>query len=251
MLPLAAWSLLVEEPSRDADTAIKHVHRWAGFSESPTDTLEVETAMRGLRRTIGKAPAETRTLRLLVEACPETLIGLRDRALLLIGFAGAFRRSARVALDVGDVVFRHEGLVVTIRKDTTDQEQAGREIGIPDGSNPTTCPVRTLRQWVDAAQLTDEPLFRSFSKAKGVQHRRIASEDVARIIKRRCRDAGLDPSAYSGHSLRAGFVTSAALAGVQERIIAEQTGHESMRVLRKYIRKGSLFRDNAATNVGL
>ncbi len=101
------------------------------------------------------------------------------------------------------------------------------------------------------AQIAAGPIFRSFSKAKGLQNRRIYPEDVARIIKRRCRDAGLDPAAYSGHSLRAGFVTSAALAGVQERLIADQTGHESMRVLRRYIRKGSLFRENAATKIGL
>lgn len=237
-------------------SSIKHFHRWMKYSESPTDTVEVETVLRGIRRTIGtdqqgKAPATTPTLRTLVEACPDTLIGLRDRALLLIGFAGAFRRSPLVALDVSDIAFRHEGLVIHIRKDKTDQEQQGRDIGIPYGSNPTTCPVRALRAWLDVAAITEGAVFRSFDKRKNLQTGRIAPDDVARIIKRRCKDAGIDPTTYAGHSLRAGFVTSAAEAGVQERVIAEQTGHESMRVLRRYIRKGSLFRDNPAAKVGL
>lgn len=238
-------------------SAIKHFHRWAGFSESPTDTVEVETLMRGIRRTIGtaqpgKAPALTATIRQLVEVCPaDTLIGMRDRALLLLGFAGAFRRSALVALNMSDVAFQHDGLVVTIRRDKTDQEGHGREIGIPYGSTPITCPVRTLRQWLDQAQITGGPIFRSFSKRRVLQAQRLHADEVARIVKRRCRDAGIDPTAYAGHSLRAGFVTAAAMAGVQERVIAEQTGHESMRVLRKYIRKGTLFHDNPAAKVGL
>lgn len=237
-------------------SSIKHFHRWMKYSESPTDTVEVETVLRGIRRTIGtdqqgKAPATTPTLRTLVEACPDTLIGLRDRALLLIGFAGAFRRSPLVALDVADIAFRHEGLVIHIRKDKTDQEQQGRDIGIPYGSNPTTCPVRALRAWLDAAAITEGAVFRSFNRQRILKETRIYPEDVARIVKRRCKDAKIDPTTYSGHSLRAGFVTSAAEAGVQERVIAEQTGHESMRVLRKYIRKGSLFRDNPAAKVGL
>lgn len=237
-------------------SSIKYWHRCMRFSESPTDTVEVETVLKGIRRTIGtdqqgKSPATTPMLRKLVETCPATLIGLRDRALLLVGFAGAFRRSPLVALDVADVEFRHEGLVVHIRKDKTDQEQQGREIGIPYGSNPATCPVRALRAWLDSANITEGPIFLSFDPRRKLQQKRITPDDVARIIKRRCKDAGVDPATYAGHSLRSGFVTSAAEAGVQERIIADQTGHESMRVLRKYIRKGSLFRENAAAKVGL
>lgn len=237
-------------------SSIKHFHRWMKFSESPTDTVEVETVLKGIRRAIGtdqqgKAPTTTPMLRKLVEACPSTLIGFRDRALLLVGFAGAFRRSPLVALNVEDIEFRHEGLVVLIRKDKTDQEKQGREIGIPYGSNPTTCPVRALRTWLDSAEIKEGPIFLSFDKGRNLQQVRVNPDDVARIIKRRCKDAGIDPAAYAGHSLRSGFVTAAAEAGVQERIIADQTGHESMRVLRKYIRKGSLFRENAAAKVGL
>lgn len=237
-------------------SSIKHFHRWASFSESPTDTTEVETVLRGVRRTIGtaqhgKAPATTPTIRQLVDACPDSLMGLRDRALLLVGFAGAFRRSTLVALNVEDLSFQHEGLVITLRKDKTDQEQAGREIGVPYGSTPSTCPVRTLKRWLEQSRITEGAVFRSFTPKQALQPHRLSPEDVARIVKRHCKTAGIDPKEYAGHSLRAGFVTAAALAGVQERIIAEQTGHESMRVLRKYIRKGTLFQENAAAKVGL
>jgi site-specific recombinase XerD len=236
--------------------AIKYRHHLRGY-ESPTNTAGVETVLAGIRRAIGreqkgKAPATTPRLREMVASCDTTLIGLRDRALLLLGFAGAFRRSALVALDVEDLDFQDGGIVVTIRRDKTDQEGEGREIGIPYGSDPATCPVRAVRNWLTKAQITMGALFRSCSpKGTSVKDQRLGDGDVARIIKRRCKLAGLDPKRYAGHSLRAGFATSAALAGVQERVIAEQTGHKNMLVLRKYIRKGTLFAENAATKVGL
>lgn len=236
--------------------SIKHFHRWASFADSPTDTPQVETVLKGIRRTIGihqteKAPATTDILRQLVDACPDTLLGLRDRTLLLVGFAGAFRRSALIALNVDDLTFRYEGLTILIRRDKTDQEGEGREIGIPYGSNPITCPVRTLKQWIERANITTGAIFRSFNKHHQIKQARISPEDVARIIKRRCSGAGIDARDYAGHSLRAGFVTSAAVAGVQEWLIAEQTGHQTTRVLRKYIRKAKLFDGNPAGKVGL
>lgn len=237
-------------------SALKHFHRWAGFPESPTNAVEVETVMRGIRRSLGtaqrgKAPTSTAMLRRMLSSCPSTLIGLRDSAVLLVGFAGAFRRSALVALDAQDVEFREEGLVVLIKRDKTDQEGQGRVIGIPYGSNPDTCPVRVLRRWLCDAAITEGPVFRSFSPHGDIQSRRLGAEDVARIVKKTCAAAGIDPKDFAGHSLRAGFVTTAAEAGEQERVIAEQTGHQSMAVLRTYIRKGSLFRNNPAAKLGL
>lgn len=235
--------------------AIRHYHAVNGF-QSPTDTTGIELTMRGVRRQhgtaqTGKAAATVDTLRKLVAVCDMSLAGLRDRALLLVGYAGAFRRSALVALEMRDLTFQAEGLRVLIRKDKTDQEQRGRTIGIAYGSHYETCPVRSLRAWLDAAGITEGPVFRTFTGHGSVRKNPLDGGDVARIVKRRCEEAGLDPEAYAGHSLRAGFATQAAMNGVQERTIAKQTGHKSMEVLRRYIREGELFRDNASTEVGL
>lgn len=174
----------------------------------------------------------------------------RDRALLLVGFAGAFRRSELVALTVADVRFAHEGLIVTLRRSKTDQEGQGTTRGITYGSNPATCPVRALQGWIADAQLTDGPLFRSMKYGK-LQPGGLDGRDVARLLKRAARGAGLDPTHFSGHSLRAGLATAAAAAGVSERAIMSQTGHKSLTVMRRYIREGSLFRDNPSGQVGL
>ncbi len=180
----------------------------------------------------------------------ELLDGVGDRALLLLGFAGAFRRAELVGLDVEDLTETDEGLEVMIRRSKTDQEGAGRKVGVPFGSDPATCPVRSVRAWRQAAGVDTGPLFR------GVLHGRLVSErlstlGVARAVKRAAKAAGLDPSKFSGHSLRAGLVTCAARAGKSLNAIMEQTGHRSVPMVRRYIRDASLFKDNAAAGIGL
>ncbi|MGH7732529.1 MAG: site-specific integrase, partial [Gemmatimonadales bacterium] len=142
-------------------------------------------------------------------------------------------------------------LVVTIRRAKTDQEGAGEKVGVPYGSNPATCPVRTLTAWKEAASITVGPLFRPVDRHGNVAPTALSGLAVALIVKGRAEEAGLDPEDFSGHSLRAGLATSAAAAGVPERIIAATTRHKSMTVLRRYIREGDLFRENAAAAVGL
>lgn len=235
-------------------SGIIHYHRMAGY-ESPAEGREVRTVMRGIRRTKGMAPTEklpvvTATLKAMAEVLPNTLIGCRDRALLLLGFAGALRRSELVGLEVKDAQITREGIVLTIRRSKTDQEGQGMVKGIAYGSNPDTCPVRALQTWLEDAQINDGMLFRSLRHG-WVQSRGLDGRDVARIVKRAAEAAGLDPANFSGHSLRAGLATAAAAAGVSERAIMEQTGHKSLVVMRRYIRKGSLFRDNASAQVGL
>lgn len=222
----------------------------------PTKDVDVETTMRGIRREKGsapdaKAPAVTDILRQMIEALPEDVRGQRNRALLLLGFAGAFRRSELVSLDVADIQFTNDGVIAWIRRSKTDQEGQGTTKGIPYGSTPHTCPVRALRVWLDAAGMTDGPLFRPIDRHGNVRSRRLTDHSVAQIVKQGAAAAGLNPKQFSGHSLRAGLATAAAQAGVSERVIMQQTGHKNLTVLRRYIREGSLFRENAAAKVGL
>jgi len=234
--------------------AISRAHQLAGHP-SPTTDAGVRTVAAGIRRTKGtaqegKAPAVTRELRAMVAALPPTLLGRRDCALLLVGFAGAFRRSELVALDVADVAETADGLVVTLRKSKTDQEGAGRKVGIPYGSHTTSCPVRALRAWLTAAGVAEGALFRGVDRHGRVLGR-LSDKGVARVVQRAAAAAGLDPTKYAGHSLRAGLATAAAQGGAPERAIMAQTGHKSVSMVRRYIRDGELFTDNAAAYTGL
>ena len=140
----------------------------------------------------------------MVEGTDAGLIGTRDRALILLGFAGAFRRSELVGLDVEDCAFTREGLTVLLRRSKTDQEGQGRKVGIPYGSNPDTCPVRSTQAWLEQVGITKGPLFRSITRHGHVQEGGLAGLDVARVIKKLAQRAGLDAAKYAGHSLRAG-----------------------------------------------
>jgi integrase len=237
--------------------AISKAHQAAGY-ESPTSMKHaaVSETWKGIRRVhgvaqVGKAPVLTSELRTMLRRLPDRLIGVRDRALLLIGFAGAFRRSELVALTVEDCEFTSDGLVITLRRSKTDQEGEGRKIGIPYGSNPETCPVRSLRGWLDAAAIAAGPLFLSITRHGKLGARGMSANAVALVVKRHVTAVGLDGKRYAGHSLRAGLATSAAAAGVSERAIMNQTGHKSTAMVRRYIRDGSLFRENAAAALGL
>lgn len=224
--------------------------------ESPTHHAIVRNTMKGIRRTLGtapvqKAPALTEDIRTMVDATDAGLIGVRDRALILLGFAGAFRRSELVGLNLEDCAFGKDGLTITLRRSKVDQEGVGRKIGIPYGSNPETCPVRNVQAWIESAGITSSSLFRSINRHGQIQQRRLAGLDVARILKKLAERAGLDAAKYAGHSLRAGHATSAAIAGASERSIMNQTGHRSVQMVRRYIREGSLFRENSGGKLGL
>jgi site-specific recombinase XerD len=235
--------------------AIAEAHKAMGM-DSPTSAGIVRATMKGIRRTVGtaaaqKTPTLTDDIRAMVDVTDAGIIGLRDRALLLLGFAGAFRRSELVSLNVEDCTFSKDGLTVTLRRSKTDQDGAGRKIGIPYGANPETCPVRTVQGWMEIAAITSGPLFRSISRHGQVQPVRLSGIDVSRVVKKLAVRAGLDPARYAGHSLRAGHATAAAIAGASERSIMNQTGHRSVQMVRRYIRDGSLFRENSAGKLGL
>jgi site-specific recombinase XerD len=235
--------------------AISAAHRAAGY-DSPTKTEAVRLVRRGVRRTFGTAqrrvrPITVSELRTMVKGLGTDSGGCRDHALLLLGFAGALRRSELVGLDVEDVTEGPDGLTVRLRRSKTDQEGAGRTVGIPYGSNPSTCPVRAWRAWLELSGITEGPAFRSVDRHGRIGITRLTAQAVALVVKGHAARAGLDSSEVAGHSLRAGLATAAAEAGVPERVIAATTGHKGTAMLRRYIREGSLFRENAASAVGL
>ena len=212
--------------------------------------------MAGIRRTHGTAqrrvaPMLPGQLRAVSAALPAGLLGLRDRALLLLGFAGALRRSNLAALAVEDLAFTADGLEVTLRRSKTDQEGAGFKVGVPFGSDPATCPVRAVKAWLEAAQLTAGPLFREVTRHGHVEAAALAGGSIARIVKRSAEAAGLNSATFSGHSLRAGLATAAAKAGKSTHAIMRQTGHKSADMVARYVREASLFSDNAAAGIGL
>lgn len=235
--------------------AIGQEHRKAGLPNPFTHPRVVEV-WGGVRRALGVAQDRkdailTADLRQMLQPLTEATIDVRDRALMLLGFAGAFRRSELVALDAGDVRFVADGLEVTLRRSKTDQEGQGRLIGIPYGSNLITCPVRAVRAWLERSGIVDGPLFRSVDRSGNVAPTRLTAAAVALIVKRHAQRIGLDPARFAGHSLRAGFATSAALAGVDALEISRQTGHKSLSMVQRYTRPATIWQMNAAHRVGL
>ena len=236
-------------------SSISVTHQAAGLA-TPTSDIVVHSTWSGIRRTNGvaqtaKSALLTDDIWAMITTLPDTLLGKRDVCLLLLGFASALRRSELVALDVCELVETNDGLVVTVTRSKTDQEGEGRQIGLPYGSDPTTCPVRTHRDWIQASRSkTDRCSDPSTVTGTSERHDSLIAL-VAIIVKRTAQAAGLDPKLVAGHSLRSGMATSAARAGATEAQIMNQTGHKSLPVLRRYIRRGSLFNDNAAAKLGL
>jgi integrase len=205
----------------------------------PTDAPEVRTVMAGLRRTLGtapnkKAPVTRGDLQRMVESLPDSLTGLRDRAMLLVGFAGAFRRSELVALDVKHVAFLEDRMVITLPRSKTDQEGRGAKKHLPRVGG-AICPVAALQGWLVSAGIRSGPLFRKVDRWGNVGDQRLNDKTVARIIKAAAQAAGLNPDVVSGHSLRSGFITSAAGRNIAEWKIQQVSTHKSVEVLRGYI----------------
>src|SRR5215470_12131756 len=225
--------------------AIRHAHKLSGRA-SPTEDERVKATERGIRRTIGtastkKQPATHERLLAMVATNDRSLASLRDRALLLIGFAGALRRSELVALDVDDVAVTRLGLRVVVRRSKTDG--APTTIAIARGRR--ACPVKALKAWLAAAEISEGPLFRRVNKAGRVLPQRLSAQSVALIVKARAQRAGLDATQFSGHSLRAGFLTSAAKSGASIFKMMDVSRHRSVQALKGYIRDGEMFANHA------
>lgn len=214
--------------------AIRYAHKLAGH-EPPTNSEAVKATLRGIRRTTGsapvrKAPATADRILAMVGKADANVKGLRDRALLLLGFAGAFRRSELVALDIADLQFCDGGLRVTIRKSKTDQEGLGANIAITRGL--TACPVDAVRAWINAAKIKEGALFRPVTRTGKVSARQLSARAVAELVKTYARRAGLKAANFSGHSLRSGFLTSAAARGASIFKMMDVSRHKSVDTLR-------------------
>lgn len=240
--------------------AITSAHRQAGYADSPASprrNFVVREVLAGIKRTLGTAqhgadPLLAGDIRRVVAATPENLLGLRDRALILVGYSGAFRRSELASiLEVEDLTFSECGLYIRMRRSKTDQEQQGRTLAVPVGEHRETCPVRALRAWLETAGITSGAVFRAVDRHGKVATHALSPRSVAKILKRAAARAGIDAAAIAGHSLRAGMATQAALNGAQERDIAKTTGHRSTAMVRRYIRDADPFRNNASARLGL
>lgn len=232
---------------------VSQTHRERGL-ESPTAHEMVRRVLRGIAREKGTAQRrkaavsldDLRALLLAIEG--DAGHALRDRAILLLGFAAALRRSEIAALTVEDLSFDQRGLLVTIQRSKTDQEGAGQQIAVPFVPDASLCAVTAVRRYLDACGITTGPVFRSLDLRRMLTEKPIGGRDVANLVQRCAARAGLDGD-YGGHSLRAGFVTSAAHAKVSLDAIARTTRHKSLAVLMTYVRPASLFNDVALSAI--
>lgn len=236
-------------------SALAAAHAAAGY-ESPGTSPLVRTLLRGIRRTKGVRPKAKRPLLVDdleagLELMPDSPAGLRDSALLLTGFAGAFRRSELVGLDWEDLEFSEEGVKITIRRSKTDQEGAGRILGIPRSGRKKFCPVGALERWRAVSGYGQGAVFRAVAPDGSAGKNRLSDRMVARIVQRWMGRAGREADSYGAHSLRSGLATAAARGGASERSIMRQTGHRSTVMVRRYIQEATVFEDNAVLSTGL
>jgi len=231
------------------------MHRAASHA-SPTDHGIVRATFAGIRRERGVAPRPKTALLVdelcaAIATCGERRIDLRDRALVLVGFAGALRRSELIGLDVADVGFETAGIVLRLRRSKTNQEGELEEVAVLYGSDPQTCPVRALQAWLATAAIVEGPLFRAVDRAGRIGGGRLTARIVGERVKKIGARSGLDPGSYAAHSLRSGFATSAARANKSEAAIMRQGRWKSIPVARRYIRAGSRWHDHAGAGIGL
>ena len=201
----------------------------------------------------GKKPLLINSLKEIIKVIDqgqsEEIKKYRDRSIILIGFAGGFRRNEIVSLDFDDLDFVSEGLKINLKRSKTDQFGEGSMKGLPYFENPQYCPVISLQKWIKISKIKSGALFRRFSKGSSLLEKRLSDQSVALLIKKYLELAGIDSKNYSGHSLRSGFATSAAEAGAEERSIMSMTGHKSTEMVRRYIKVANLFKNNALNKI--
>lgn len=235
---------------------IKHFYAEKGVIVK-TRHREIRKAMAGIKRELGTAPSQkkplkTENIKLLIDSIGKLVwpIEVRDKAMILIGFSGAFRRSELVGIDIEHLSFDTNGVSIFIPQSKTDQEMRGRFVDIPFASNDQYCPVRSLQTWIRCARIERGPVFLQVHKGGKIIRKRLGGRSVALMLKRRCKSFGFSDD-IAGHSLRAGHVTSSIEKGVPETWIMRQTGHTSIDMLRKYERLNREFAANSAAKIGL
>jgi len=225
--------------------SISILHKTKGHYIDTKHPIIMENLM-GIKRTIGsnqkgKKPLLINDLKVLIEAIHQSkekdFRKTRDKALILIGFSGGFRRSELVDVECDDVEFVTEGVKIFVKRSKTDQSGEGMTKAIPYFDNKNFCPVKSLKNWIEVSDLKEGKIFN------------ISDKSVALIIKKYAKYAGLDAHRYAGHSLRSGFATSTAESGAEERNIMAMTGHKSTEMVRRYIKEANLFKNNALNKI--
>jgi integrase len=219
----------------------------------------IRETLRGIARKHGAPPRRaaaltTAEIRKVCAVCDDSLPGLRDRALILLGFAGAFRRSELVSLDVEHINWTREGMTILIKRSKTDKAGEGAEISVPYGSSDETCAVTALKTWLVKGKISHGPIFRKVNKGGQVEARRLGTDAVRSIILARATQAGIKArwqEPVSPHSLRAGFVTTAYGNGVLDEEIMRHTRHKSLATMRSYVRRSKLSTASPAGKIGL
>ena len=237
------------------------IHRLKGHYLDMKHPIIIENLM-GIKRKKGsyqkgKKPILINHLKLMIEAIDkdtsdETGIRkLRDKTIILLGFAGGFRRIELISIDFEDLEFVSEGVKIFIRKSKTDQFGEGMIKGLPYFTNQKYCPVWHLKKWLEISEIKSGPIFRRFSKGLNLGKNRLTDQSVALFLKKHLSNAGIENKNYSGHSLRSGFATVTAESGADERSIMAMTGHKTTQMVRRYIKEANLFKNNALNKINL
>ena len=237
-------------------STIARVHKENGFESSLVYNQKVRRTLKGIHNKIGsnqegKKPLLAEDIKAMVKDLSGSLKDSRDKAILLIGFAGTFRRSELSGLNVEDLNFVNEGVIITLQRSKTDQEGQGIKKGILYGENERTCPVQALKKWLDIAGITSGPVFRNFDIHCNLNDARLSDKGVALIVKRYAKKIGKDEKDFAGHSLRSGSVTQGAINGVNDRALMNQGGWRSRSMVDRYVKDANIFRNNLSGSLGL
>ena len=233
------------------------IHRLKGFYLDTKHPSIIENVM-GIKRRKGsiqrgKKPLLINYLKQIINVIDDQknkmIKKIRDRTIILVGFSGGFRRNELVSLDFEDLDFVQEGLKINLKKSKTDQFGEGSMKALPYFDNQQYCPVISIKKWIEISKINNGALFRRFTKGSNLSKERLTDQTVALLIKEYLKLAGIDSRNYSGHSLRSGFATTAAEAGVEERVIMKMTGHKSAEMVRRYIKEANLFKENALNKI--
>ena len=233
------------------------IHKLKGYYLDTKHPSIIENIMGIKRRKgsiqIGKKPILINILKKLINVIDkenkEEIKKFRDRTIILIGFSGGFRRNETVSLDYEDLDFVTEGLKITLKRSKSDQFGEGFKKALPYFDSPQYCPVVSLKKYIEVSKILSGPVFRRFTKGSRLSNYRLTDQTVALLIKKYLQLAGIDSKNFSGHSLRSGFATTAAAAGVEERNIMAMTGHKSTDMVRRYIKEANLFKNNALNKI--
>ena len=225
--------------------SISVIHKMKGHYLDTKHPIIIENLL-GIKRAKGsnqkaKKPILINDLKLIINVIDETKQTnkrkIRDKAIILVGFSGGFRRSELVNIEYEDIEFVNEGVKIIIKRSKTDQSGEGMTKAIPYFDNKSFCPVISLKNWIDNSEAKSGKIFD------------ISDKSVALIIKKYASLSGLDPNKYGGHSLRSGFATSTAESGAEERNIMAMTGHKTTQMIRRYIQEANLFKNNALNKI--